>query len=67
MVKAHTTEASYQVLDDCMQVFGGMGFTNELHLYRAWHQSRISRVADGSAEIMQRTIANRILKGDWDF
>jgi acyl-CoA dehydrogenase len=67
MVKAHTTEASYQVLDDCMQVFGGMGFTTELHLYRAWHQSRISRVADGSAEIMQRTIANRILHGDWEF
>jgi len=67
MVKAFTTESAFEVLDSCMQVFGGMGFTNELGLYKAWHAARISRVADGSGEIMRRTIAKRLLGGDVQF
>jgi acyl-CoA dehydrogenase len=67
MVKAFTTEASFDTIDKCMQVFGGMGFTNELGLYEAWHMARISRVADGSAEIMRRTIARQLLRGDVAF
>lgn len=65
MVKAFTTEASFQTLDDCMQVLGGMGFTNEIGLSEAWQVARISRVADGSAEIMRRTIARQLLRGDF--
>ncbi len=34
---------------------------------RAWYQIRVVRVADGSAEIMRRTIAGRLLKGDLGF
>jgi acyl-CoA dehydrogenase len=67
MVKACSTEASFRALDRCIQVFGGMGFTNELGLYEAWHTARLSRVVDGSAEMMRRTIAKQLLRGDLDF
>lgn len=67
MVKAFTTESAFEVVDSCMQVFGAMGFTNELGLYKAWHDARISRVADGTGEIMRRTIAKRLLGGDLQF
>lgn len=67
IVKAFTTEAGFEIIDKCMQIFGGMGLTNELGLHHAWHQARISRIADGSAEVMRRTIAKRILDGDFDF
>ncbi len=64
MLKAFATEAGFRVIDRCMQVFGGMGLTNDMKLYDALHQLRIVRIADGSAEIMRRTIASRLLRGD---
>ena len=39
-------------------------FTNELGLTEAWHSLRIVNVADGTNEILNRTIAQRLLKGD---
>jgi acyl-CoA dehydrogenase len=64
MVKAFTTDVSFNVLDRCMQIHGGMGFVNELRIQAGWHQARISRVADGSAEIMRRNIARAVMAGD---
>jgi acyl-CoA dehydrogenase len=64
MVKAYSTDVSFNVLDRCMQIHGGMGFVNELRIQAGWHQARISRIADGSAEIMRRNIARAVLAGD---
>jgi len=64
MVKAFATESSFRVLDNCMQIFGAMGVTNELGLVEGWHQARASRIADGSGEIMRRTIARQLLRDD---
>jgi acyl-CoA dehydrogenase len=49
-----------------MQTHGAMGFTNEIGLAEAWHALRIVNVADGTNEILNRTIAQRLLKGDVD-
>jgi acyl-CoA dehydrogenase len=43
-----------------------MGLTNELGLTEAWHSLRIVNIADGTNEILNRTIAQRLLKGDTD-
>jgi acyl-CoA dehydrogenase len=67
MVKAYACERSFEILDRCMQVHGGMGFVNETRLYAGWTQARVSRVADGSSEIMRRNIARAILRGDLEF
>jgi acyl-CoA dehydrogenase len=61
MVKLYTTEMCSRVFDRCMQVHGGMGLTNEMRFYDGWHQSRIVRIADGSAEIMRRNIASSLI------
>ena len=62
MVKLFTTEMCSRVYERCMQTHGGMGLVNETKLYDGWHQARFVRIADGSAEIMRRNIANAILK-----
>jgi acyl-CoA dehydrogenase len=67
MSKAFATEAGFRVVDRCMQVLGGMGLTNEMRLTDAWHTIRIVRIAEGSSEIMRRTIARQLLKGDVSF
>jgi len=61
MVKLYTTEMCARVYDRCMQIHGGMGLTNETRLYDGWNQSRVVRIADGSAEIMRRNISGALL------
>ncbi len=64
MAKAYSVQVGYRAVDRAMQTHGAMGFTNELHLYHAWHALRIVNVADGTNEILNRGIVQRLLKGD---
>jgi acyl-CoA dehydrogenase len=66
MAKAYSVQVGYRAVDRAMQTHGAMGFTNELGLTEAWHALRIVNVADGTNEILNRTIAQRLLKGDLD-
>jgi acyl-CoA dehydrogenase len=67
MTKAICVEACLRVTDRCMQVCGAMGLTNELRMYRAWHDARALQLADGSGEILRDTIVKRLLKGEIGF
>ena len=49
-----------------MQAHGAMGFTNEMHLAQAYLLLRILNIADGTNEILRRTIAKEMLNGDID-
>lgn len=62
MTKVFTTEMCSRVYERCMQVHGGMGLTTEMRLYDGWHQARLTRIADGSAEILRRNIARRVVR-----
>ena len=64
MTKAYSVQVGFRALDRAIQTHGAMGFTNELGLTEAWHSLRIVNVADGTNEILNRTIAQRLLKGD---
>jgi len=64
MAKAYSVQVGFRAVDQAMQAHGAMGFTNELGLTGAWHALRIVNVADGTNEILNRTIAQRLLKGD---
>lgn len=66
MAKAYSVQVGYKAVDQAMQTHGAMGFTNEVGLTEAWHALRIVNVADGTNEILNRTIAQRLLKGDLD-
>ena len=64
MCKVYSVQVGFRALDRAIQTHGAMGFTNELGLTHAWHSLRIVNVADGTNEILNRTIAQRLLKGD---
>jgi acyl-CoA dehydrogenase len=66
MTKAYSVQIGYRAVDRAMQTHGAMGFTNEIGLTEAWHSLRIVNVADGTNEILNRTVAQRLLKGDTD-
>lgn len=66
MTKAYSVQVGYRAVDRAMQTHGGMGLSSELGLTGAWHALRIVNIADGTNEILNRTIAGRLLKGDTD-
>ena len=64
LTKAFSVQVGFRAIDQAIQTHGGMGLTNELGLTEAWHTLRIINIADGTNEILNRTIAQRLLKGD---
>lgn len=64
MTKAFATQACTQAVDRAMQAHGAIGMTAEMHLAEAYHALRLVQIADGSNEILRRTIAREMLAGD---
>jgi acyl-CoA dehydrogenase len=63
MIKLYATNMANRVFDRVIQVHGGMGVTNELHFTEGYHTVRTIRIADGTDEILRRTIAKELLAG----
>ena len=64
MAKMMAVQAGARAVDRAIQAHGAIGFTNELGLTEAYRHLRQVNVADGTNEILTRTIVNRLLKGD---
>ena len=64
MTKAYSVQVGVRAVDRAIQTHGGLGFTNDLGLTEAWQSLRIVNVADGTNEILSRTIAQRLFRGD---
>jgi citronellyl-CoA dehydrogenase len=57
MAKLYTSELSQRVTYDCMQMFGGFGYTTEYPIGRAWRDVRLNTIGAGTSEIMREIIA----------
>jgi acyl-CoA dehydrogenase len=66
MAKTFAVRAAVRAVDRAMQTHGAMGFTNEVGLAEAYHVLRVINVADGTNEILNRTIFQRLAGGDTD-
>ena len=51
--KVFCSEMGWQVVDDAMQIMGGEGYMTENGLERAFRDSRIYRIVEGSNQVMQ--------------
>jgi citronellyl-CoA dehydrogenase len=57
MAKLFTSELSQRVTYDCMQIFGGFGYTTDYPISRFWRDSRLNTIGAGSSEIMKEILA----------
>lgn len=57
MAKLLTSELSQKVSYDCMQIFGGFGYTTEYAVGRTWRDMRLNTIGAGTSEIMKEIIA----------
>lgn len=60
MAKLYSTETMCEILDECLQLFGGYGYMWEFPIARAWAGQRVSRIAGGSSEIMKEIISRTL-------
>jgi len=51
-----SSQAQSEVLDHCVQLYGGYGFMNEYRVARAWRDARVTKIWAGSNEIMKELI-----------
>ena len=61
MAKLTCSEAQGEVIDGCLQLFGGYGYMTEYPIARAFVDARVQRIYGGTSEIMKQIIANDIL------
>jgi alkylation response protein AidB-like acyl-CoA dehydrogenase len=59
-VKWWTADVQNDVLDACVQLYGGYGYMNEYRVARAWRDARVSKIWAGSNEIMKELIGRSL-------
>ena len=61
VLKLTSTEAQCKIADECLQLFGGYGYTREYKISRFYTDARIQRIYAGSSEIMKEMIARELV------
>jgi len=61
MLKYASTEMQCKTIDECLQLFGGYGYTAEYPISRFYTDARIQRIYGGTSEIMRELVARSIL------
>ncbi len=51
-----TAQVQNDILDACVQLYGGYGYMNEYRVARAWSDARVAKIWAGSNEIMKELI-----------
>ena len=62
LVKRYTGKAAFEVIDDAMQIMGGIGYTDDCRISRLWRDQRVYRIMAGTEEIMVHTAGRAIVK-----
>jgi len=62
MAKLYATEAAQEVVDQALQIFGGLGVRKGMAVERLYRHVRAFRIFDGTSEIQKLIIAKDILR-----
>jgi len=60
MAKYHTTDLQCELIDECLQFFGGYGYMWEYPIARLYADSRVQKIYGGTNEIMKELIGRTL-------
>ena len=61
MAKAYTSEECMKVINDALQLHGGVGYTEDYGIARAWRDARLISIGAGTTQIMHEILGKIIL------
>ncbi|MBU4336308.1 MAG: crotonobetainyl-CoA dehydrogenase, partial [Actinobacteria bacterium] len=62
MCKYYCVNAAFDVVDDAMQVMGGISVAGDHRIQRIWRDLRVDRISGGTDEMMVLTVAKGVLR-----
>ncbi|HZW55624.1 MAG TPA: acyl-CoA dehydrogenase family protein [Nitrososphaerales archaeon] len=60
--KLYASEMALRVCNECIQIHGGYGYTDEADVHRHWRDAKLMTIGEGTSEIMKLIISNQLFK-----
>ncbi len=61
LIKARVPKSAQRIIDDAIQIHGGMGYSKDLPLEMMYRDCRLYSIGDGSREVLEWAAARRLL------
>ncbi|MEM7275985.1 MAG: acyl-CoA dehydrogenase family protein, partial [Actinomycetota bacterium] len=61
MVKYLAAEMAERVTSEALQIHGGAGYTTDFPIERYWRDARLTKIFEGTSEIMLRLVSDCLL------
>jgi alkylation response protein AidB-like acyl-CoA dehydrogenase len=62
LAKLYCAQEANRIIDDCLQIMGGIGYTTDCRISRLWLDARVQRIGGGTDEVMIHIAGRSILK-----
>ncbi len=62
MAKLFASETAMAVTTECLQLYGGYGYTRDYPIERMMRDAKITEIYEGTSEVQRMVIANAVLK-----
>ncbi len=63
MAKLHATEQAQVVIDQALQIFGGLGVVSGMTVEKLYREIRALRIYEGASEVQKLVIAGKVMEG----
>jgi alkylation response protein AidB-like acyl-CoA dehydrogenase len=61
--KLFASEVAVKACDEAIQILGGYGYIKDYPVERYWRDARLTRIGEGTSEVLKVVIARRLLEG----
>ena len=62
ITKLYAAQAGWEIVDDALQIFAGLGMTDDCRISRIWRDMRVNRIGGGTDEVMVHIVGRDIVK-----